>query len=875
MRVFVQPALLTATFVYKPKPLTITIWFLDDAHREKLFVQLWSDLNDSRWTEKDFKELDDDKSLKVVGYNDKNSCRTFEVVVPTDNVDEGWHEFTIRYKMEGSEKWQWISENQNGRIFVGKVTQDIKHGIERISSIFYQRIEDKRINYVLQDDVDCWYVSSDARFNSGQPTCVNFGNLQNVVQFFAIRRSTVWWTIPVTGTSKLDIQDMDAFYILAQQSTGFYVVMIPMITDECTSSFRTDKDGNLKLITINDGGNDGIAKFVIGYGKDPYIVSRSCIELIKATLGTGGKSGENTSQQFYYDYLGYCTWNAFHKNVHDQDVMDALQSLDEIGVHVGYVILDDGWQQFNDRDQLESFEPNPKKFPDGLKGLICKLKERFQYVRHFGVWHTLWGYWNGIDPFSKISSIYEVEQVKKGDQLIYLITPKDIQRFYHDFHGYLKKEGVSMLKVDSQGSFDLICNGETRHRQWWKEYQAALKKSCKDNFENRVIYCMAHSPKIMQWVLSGPGTENSENTSRPLFRNTDDYFPDVEDSHAWHIYSNAMNNVLTSMMYSLPDWDMFQSSHRFNEFHAAARAISGSPMYITDPPHKHNVEILTKCIINIPTSAPLKLTKPSPTPLKSSKIKLSTKLPQRILRSESPALPSLSNLFQDSTKVDKLLKIYNKNKRIGVIGLWNCRQYALVDQICLDDTHDLEFLRINENDGSNRHYKCATYFFQNKETCVIDLLGLDKRIPVMIQPGSFEIVTVSPIDVAAGQKSNGDEFGIMIACFGLIDKYNGSRAVHSTKFQNQRGKLLYEVRLIGYGECGFHLDARNGFVTKIKACLGDEVLNDEKVMYDREKKFLTIRMDREDMEKDGRRNETTKLDDDALTVNLILELIVQ
>ena len=33
-----------------------------------------------------------------------------------------------------------------------------------------------------------------------------------------------------------------------------------------------------------------------------------------------------------------------------------------------------------------------------------------------------------------------------------------------------------------------------------------------------------------------------------------------------------------------PDWDMFQSGHRMGALHAAGRAVSGGPVYVSDKP---------------------------------------------------------------------------------------------------------------------------------------------------------------------------------------------------------------------------------------------------------------------------------------------------
>ena len=79
-----------------------------------------------------------------------------------------------------------------------------------------------------------------------------------------------------------------------------------------------------------------------------------------------------------------------------------------------------------------------------------------------------------------------------------------------------------------------------------------------------------------------------------LVRNSDDFFPEVEASHAWHVFTNAHNSLFTQHLNILPDWDMFQTVHDYSGFHAAARCVSGGPIYITDVPGKHNVGLINQ-----------------------------------------------------------------------------------------------------------------------------------------------------------------------------------------------------------------------------------------------------------------------------------------
>lgn len=84
-----------------------------------------------------------------------------------------------------------------------------------------------------------------------------------------------------------------------------------------------------------------------------------------------------------------------------------------------------------------------------------------------------------------------------------------------------------------------------------------------------------------------------------------------------------------------PDWDMFQSTHPCAEFHAASRAISGGPVYVSDCVGNHNFKLLKSFVL--PDGS--------------------------ILRCQHYALPTRDCLFEDPLHNGKtMLKIWNLNK---------------------------------------------------------------------------------------------------------------------------------------------------------------------------------------------------------------------
>ena len=47
-----------------------------------------------------------------------------------------------------------------------------------------------------------------------------------------------------------------------------------------------------------------------------------------------------------------------------------------------------------------------------------------------------------------------------------------------------------------------------------------------------------------------------------------------------HVFANAHSALFVQHLNVLPDWDMFQTSHAYSGFHAAARCVSGGPIVI-------------------------------------------------------------------------------------------------------------------------------------------------------------------------------------------------------------------------------------------------------------------------------------------------------
>jgi raffinose synthase len=80
-------------------------------------------------------------------------------------------------------------------------------------------------------------------------------------------------------------------------------------------------------------------------------------------------------------------------------------------------------------------------------------------------------------------------------------------------------------------------------------------------------------------------------------RSSDDYQPELKHNPQDHVFQNAYNNFWLAN-FAYPDWDMFQSHDEAAEYHAAARAVSGGPVYFTDEAGRERPDILKRLALS-------------------------------------------------------------------------------------------------------------------------------------------------------------------------------------------------------------------------------------------------------------------------------------
>mmetsp|Transcript_36167 Transcript_36167/g.87483 ORF Transcript_36167/g.87483 Transcript_36167/m.87483 type:complete len:925 (+) Transcript_36167:62-2836(+) len=422
--------------------------------------------------------------------------------------------------------------------------------------------------------------------------------------------------------------------------------------------------------------------------------------------------------------------------------------------------------------QLDSFEPN-FKFQDengkagslSLKDLVHELKTDLGLKKVY-CWHALHGYWRGVTTALGDSVGIDVVQVKtKPTKHLKRMEPQmgfdtislfgvgmmkhkdDLAKFYKHLHAPLVEAGVDGVKVDVQSGVSAAGSGIGKGGvDIGKIYTEAMEDSVSKNFASDTsgavdcINCMCHSTEnLYRYKVTA------------VARASDDFYPLRPESHSVHLVNVAYNSLFLGEI-CLPDWDMFHSKHESAALHAAARAVGGCPIYVSDMPGEHDVQLLRKLVL--PDGS--------------------------VLRAQLPGRPTRDCLFADVGKDGKsALKIWNANKSgSGVIGAFNVQGVAwnfkrneneqvdaspapVVTQV---RPHDVETLRGTDGPFAVWNHRSASLEVLESGDSPIDV-SLDSR--------QWDIFTIVPVQSSDKVKWAPIGLGDMLNSGGAIEYQSG------------------------------------------------------------------------------------------------------
>ena len=566
-----------------------------------------------------------------------------------------------------------------------------------------------------------------------------------VARWVACFRYEPFWMKPQVGDgNQIAAIPRETQSLLAELPGGQVALIIPLLDGAFRCALEGGPDGQLLLVAESlDPAvvTRQVCGLFVAAGDDLYTLLEQAAAAIAAHLKMG-RLRKDKSLPALADDFGWCTWDAFYQEVSHEKIRAGLQSFKAGGIEPRTLILDDGWQSVGPPEgdsapRLTAFAAN-EKFPGDLTPTVAMAKQEFA-IKTFLVWHALQGYWGGVDP--ERFADFDAHAVPRnfGEGILEhfpdanskywgahagIIPARHIHRFFHDYHRHLRLQGVDGVKVDNQSTTEGLARGEGGRVALLRTCREALEGSAHTHFAGRLINCMSCGNDILYQTLNST-----------LTRTSTDFWPKRPETHGLHLCTNAQVGLWFGNFVH-PDWDMFQSGHAWGAFHAAGRAVSGAPVYVSDQPGEQNFELLRKLVCSDGS----------------------------VLRCASPGLPTRDCIFADPCTDNVLLKIFNRVGDLrsgggggGVIGVFHCSYEA-------DPARQRKISgTVSPADIPNLPGEDFLLYLHNADT--IELIGRDDAVPLTLTQGEWEIATIVPIDA--------DGF----APLGLMDKLNTGQAV--------------------------------------------------------------------------------------------------
>ncbi|KPM46261.1 hypothetical protein AK830_g263 [Neonectria ditissima] len=702
--------------------------------------------------------------------------------------------FTVKYRISEDTAWQWItcpSGFTKGEIIL-QSPLSTHHDVETLVALapgwHVAKVE------TTHKAASLFSIQSDPIQG---PTQMVLGLLHHQARYCAISQIEPPWIAPRHGDDFLYLSERTVLCSILRGDGNVVTVAAPSISDVYTFLLSNER-GEVTVHTRDDSQTGKPCQIMLSIAPD-IETSISAImnnlqakanesPLVRDMIDDEFKSSNTNSSHLapLLDYLGFCTWNALGPNLTQENILDALQLLREHDVKISTLLIDDNWQTLGSTELGDSHHDflgfadfkASEGFPDGIAGLTASVKAENPSITEIGVWHGLLGYWGAIAKEGWIADNYETVDV---DGLMYYAVPTKLKsisasalnQFYDDFYAYLASSGITFVKTDVQVLLSGIANSPDR-ASFIPAYQAAWTMAYQRRLGGKAISCMSQIPELMWQSLL------QTKTAPVIFRNSDDFFPEIPSSHPWHIWVNAHNSLFTQHLNAVLDWDMFQTSMDYGPAHAASRCLSGGPIFITDVPGEHDLELIDQMVAPSPDGGRSMVLRPC----------------------EGAKSPRAFDRYQESG----VLKVVTETTTgVKLMGVFNTRPTHVSTLISAS-----EFATI----GSSKWEPGAeVVFFSHQSQTVRGPAKLGTTPTAHSDATSlFEVdLDVKGFEILSGHVSHRVSYRgaeCLVAALGLLGKMTGAAAICSCDVFSTGDEIKATISVKALGQLGFWIHGR-------------------------------------------------------------------
>lgn len=384
-----------------------------------------------------------------------------------------------------------------------------------------------------------------------------------------------WWTRPAFIETFQMIPDRTQVLFMKYKESC--VCMVAMVGDKFKTFLTGGTENEVCMeMTAGVGGLSSVNEplYLIAEASGIYEAIHKVFVCLADYKGIRMREERRIPEMFRY--LGWCSWDAFYRNVSEEGIRKKAEELTEKHVPVKWMVIDDGWMTAQN-ELLYDFVPDSKKFPLGFRKMTEDLKEK-NGIRWMGVWHAIGGFWGGVAPESDLA-VKEASFLYRTANGKLLPSPTTGEKFYRDWYKKLNEEGICFVKVDGQSSTACYFENTLPVAGAARGINEALESGA-SRMDGAVINCMGMA---MENILARPITAIS--------RNSDDFRPEEVEGFVEHLLQNAFNALYHNELYCC-DWDMFWTVHQDAVKHSLLRAVSGGPVYVSDRIGATNLEVL-------------------------------------------------------------------------------------------------------------------------------------------------------------------------------------------------------------------------------------------------------------------------------------------
>lgn len=532
--------------------------------------------------------------------------------------------------------------------------------------------------------------------------------------YYSLSPESDCWASAFSSKKLTDIPN-DAASLLWKQNETYYH-MLPLCDGDFKAKIQKNSNKSLCLAITSDMGGYSYVNAkaaVITWGKNPFELPEKTAEHGFELLGLRRKLRKDKRLPDMFKYLGWCTWDAFKKDLNEQGITEKAHEFRKKKVPVKWILLDDGWFEFAD-DKLLSITEDKRKFPSGLKSLIEALKCKYG-IAWVGVWQCFMGYWSGIHPKSSLTADMKEYLFKTNSgYIIPRFDEEGCMKFWNIWNDYLSKQGVDFVKTDVENAlaaytYNHASVGKTAH-----ESHRGFEASVDLFYDGACINCTGMSHESIWNRFSGA-----------INRNSSDFIPTDIETMPQFVYDNICNSFYHSLFY-YTDWDMMWTNSPTTKLNTVMHAVSGSLLYISDKVGETNPSVVMPFV----TAEGLLLT------------------------CDDYGVPVHDSLFVNPTKEKVLFKAQNCSGESGVEGIFNlCKN---TESICGNvSPSDIKYFSKTAAD----EYLAFSWYSKN-----VQRVKYNEQIEISLPPYSAELYTFYPV------KKD-------LTIIGLIDKYIPQAAV--------------------------------------------------------------------------------------------------